>query len=115
MKPVAILLLLFALSPIALLYFGSLNATALWCWAWLALFAWFTLSNSDLDTRGLVLIIGSVFIAIAGNSLLAGKENSDILEMLSQAFLVTGGGVGGNFLAHAMLEKQNARVGKQKK
>jgi len=105
LRPAAILVLLFSLSPLALLYFGTLTITAIWCWAWLALFAWFAFSQSDLDTRGLGLVIGSVFIAVIGKAYLKGKEEEAILEAISQVFLVTGGGVGGNFLAHAMLRK----------
>ena len=51
------------------------------------------------------MIVGSVFVAIIGKSYLKGKESDDLLEAISQVFLVTGGGVGGNFLAHAMLKK----------
>jgi hypothetical protein len=104
-RPAAIIVLLFALSPIALLYFFNLPATSIWCWAWLILFAWFAFSSADLETRGMGLIVGSVFIAIIGKSYLKSKESDDLLEAISQVFLVTGGGVGGNFLAHAMLKK----------
>ena len=105
LRPTAILVIFFALSPFILIYFGKLTYTAIWCWAWLALFAWFTFSGSDLDFRGLALIIGSVLITIFGKHYLTGKEEESILDVISQVFLVTGGGVGGNFLAHSMLRK----------
>ena len=105
LRPAAVIVLLFMLSPFALLYFSHLPATSIWCWVWLALFAWFAFSRSDLETRGMGLIVGSVFVAIIGKNFLKGKESDDLLEAISQVFLVTGGGVGGNFLAHAMLKK----------
>jgi hypothetical protein len=109
-KKAAVIVALLAASPFFLFYFGmATSLTAAWMFAWIVLFAWFTFSKADFATRGLVLIGGSILFAVIGRMLLVRRENEQVLEALSQAFLIVGGGVGGNFLAYSMLPKREAK------
>ena len=50
-----------------------------------------------------MLIVGSVAIAFVGRMFMKDTMSADVQEMLFQLFLITGGGVGGNFMAHGLL------------
>jgi hypothetical protein len=106
MKKAAVFFLLFGLSPLPLLYFSNLNGAAIWCWIWSGLWAWFVWSKSDAFTRGLILLVGSAALAIGGRLLLKGKESDDVIDMLSQVILLIGGGVGGNFISHYLMDRK---------
>lgn len=95
----------FALSPLALAYFTSIDGTAIWCWAWLAVWAVFIHWKTDELTRGLVLIVASVFIAIAGKSIIGCNEYPEVIDMVQNVILLVSSGVGGNFMAAYLLKK----------
>lgn len=97
--------LIFALSPIALAYFTSNTATALWCWVWLAIWAIFIHWKTDELTRGLFFIVASVFVAIIGKSMIGCNEHAEVLDMVQNVILLVSGGVGGNFMAAYLLKK----------
>lgn len=97
-------------SPFFAMYFGIVKPTAVLCWAWIGLFTWFVFSKSAFDTRGIGLIVGSVFLAIGGEMYLEDQEAPQIVEALKQVFLLIGGSVGGSFLAHAMLEQEKGKT-----
>lgn len=107
LKKSALIVLFFILAPIFLtLIYVGLHGAALWCFVWLCLWAWFVNSKQDIFNRGLFFTVFSVLVAFAGRAILKDKEHADILEMLSQTFLIIGGGVGGNFMAQYVLAKK---------
>ena len=97
--------LIFATSPLALVYFTSINATALWCWAWLVIWAIFVHWKTDELTRGLFFIAASVFVAIIGKSMIEAKGHAEVINMVQNVILLVSGGVGGNFMAAYLLKK----------
>lgn len=107
MKSVALFYILLMLSPILILYFNNLDPAFYLVWLWLGLWLWFVKSKHDIVIRGLFFVVISVLLAICGQLYLVDKENKHTIEILSQLFLIIGGGVGGNFMAHHFLSKKN--------
>ena len=108
---VLIVLGLLAIAPAAFWYFGGLPHAAWWCWAWLLLFVVFLFLKIGAFEKGLIFAAGSVLIAVAGQHLAreAGQTAPVVLDMLFQTMLLVGGGIGGNFMAHALITGDYAK------
>lgn len=106
-KKLAWFWLIFAISPIFLWYFTSQCATALWCWAWLVVWAVFIHSKADELTRGMAFIVASVFVVFAGKYFLGKTEHAEIIELVQNTMLLVAGGVGGNFMAAYLLRQSH--------
>jgi hypothetical protein len=106
LRPAALaMLVVLLLAPLAV-FFTSTGAASAWCGAWTLLFCWFLFSKQDHASRGLWLIVGTVAIAVIGKVLLKQYIPQDILEALSQMFMLVGGGVGGNFLSSGIQKSE---------
>ncbi|MDR0776033.1 MAG: hypothetical protein LBE81_05280 [Azonexus sp.] len=86
------------------LFFGA----AILCWVWIVIWAIFIHWKTDTLTRGLFFIVASVFIVIVGRSMLEGTEHKEVLDMLQNVILLISGGVGGNFMAAYLLDKEKS-------
>lgn len=102
--------IIFILSPLLVWYFTNIGRAALWIWAWLIL--WFVFINAKWDelTKGLLLIVGSCWIAVGGRTLV--HEVVPVLDALQNMMLLIGGGVGGNFIYAFLAKKQAAKLKK---
>lgn len=96
--------IVFLLSPLILLYYTSINATAIWVWIWGVVWFYFVNSKADELTRGLIFIVASVFVAVVGKTMIGHTEQPETIEMVQNVMLLIGGGVGGNFMAAYMLK-----------
>lgn len=103
MKAFAKVILIFALSPLILGFSTGMWRTSAWCWIWIVLLGISVTAPLSLEIRGLVLALGSVLIAVGGKRFLIGVEAPDTIEALSQAFIMIGGGLGGNFMSTGIL------------
>lgn len=72
--------IIFTFSPLILWYFTHIEATAIWCWAWGGVWYLFIVSKSDGLTRGLVFIVASVFVAIAGKTIIGPTEHAETID-----------------------------------
>jgi hypothetical protein len=97
----------FAISPLFLWGFTQISATAVWCWTWLAVWAVFVYWKTDALTKGLVFIVASVFVAIAGKSLIGHAEQGEVIDMVQNVILLISGGVGGNFMSAYLVNEQS--------
>lgn len=93
--------LVLILSPFILWYFAEISLTAFWLIAWCLVWVWFVFSEKDNFDRGLIFIVASVFIAIAGKSYLQLKEQALILDMLYELMIIVSSAIGGNLMASA--------------
>ena len=109
LKKMAWFWIVFAFSPLLLWYFTHIGAAAVWCWAWLVVWCVFIYWKTDELTRGLVFIVASVFVAIAGKSIIGNTEHAEVIDMVQNVILLISGGVGGNFIAAYLLKDQNKR------
>jgi hypothetical protein len=110
LRPVAWVLLLVVLSPLLAWYFSGIGWTALWVYAWLAVWAIFINAKWDDATKGIFLIAMSSWVAIIGKQYL--PENATVVEAVENIMILVSGGVGGNFI-YAYLA--NKRAGNAKK
>lgn len=96
------------LSPCAVMFLSSMPGVVVWVYAWLSLWGIFYTRQDDL-TKGLVLIVCTCWITIAGRALL--EDSETLLNAVQNMMLLISGGVGGNFIyAHlARLQKGAAR------
>lgn len=90
-------------SPLWAWYFSQLLPAALWVYAWLVVWAIFVWTKWDDLTKGLVLIVGSCWVAMDGRVWVA--ESAPVMDGVQNMMLLIGGGVGGNFI-HGYLTKR---------
>lgn len=98
----------FFFSPWIFGSFYELKGSQWWIWSWLLLFAWFIVSRQRLDVRSIVLIMGSIFLVVAGKTLLLRSDappSMEMLDIISQVMLIMGGSVGANVFSQTLIDK----------
>lgn len=107
----------FFFSPWIFGSFYELKGGEWWIWSWLLLFAWFILSRQRLDVRGIVLIMGSIFLVVVGKTLLLRSidpPSQEMLDIISQVMLIMGGSVGANMFSQTLIDKHNKHHAERK-
>lgn len=102
----------FFFSPWIFGSFYELKGSQWWIWSWLLLFAWFILSRQRLDVRSIVLIMGSIFLVVAGKTLLLRSmepPSMELLDIISQVMLIMGGSVGANVFSQTLIDKNQKK------
>ncbi|MFC5550290.1 hypothetical protein [Massilia aerilata] len=107
LRIVAWLLLVVILSPLAAWYFSGVGWTALWIYAWLAVWAIFVNAKWDDATKGMFLIVMSSWIAILGKKYL--PEDVSVVEAIQNVMILISGGVGGNFIYAYLATRKSGR------
>lgn len=100
----------FSLGLLALSFTWASASAGLWALVWLMLVCYFLWSSTEPFTRGLILIGGSVLIAFGGRHLIGSSTGALVLDSLQNMMLLVGSGLGGNFMAHQLLEERQAKA-----
>lgn len=97
------------LSPLAIIFFYGQIYLSLWIWSWFLLFAWFIHTKREYTERGYLFIVGSVAIAVLGKPFIEIHSDDEkiFVEVFTQVFILVGGGVGGNFIAQGLFNKDH--------
>lgn len=95
------------LSPILAWYFSGISWTALWVYAWLAVWAIFIKAKWDDATKGMFLIVMSSWVAVIGKTYL--PEDASVVEAIQNVMILISGGVGGNFIYAYLSVKKASR------
>lgn len=111
LRVAAWVLLVFVMSPLLAWYFSGIGWTALWVYAWLAVWAIFINAQWDDATKGMFLIVMSSWVAVVGKKYL--PEDVAVVDALQNVMILISGGVGGNFI-YAYLANQKASNSKKK-
>ncbi|EPE2070191.1 hypothetical protein ACSG3M_004128 [Vibrio vulnificus] len=118
MKTASFGIIFFLLSPLIVVYFSSLDTVALWIYLWMPAFLYLVLAKSHSPfIRGLVLIGWTVFISMIGTDFLI-KSNPELKSTIQTIIGMLGmiaGGVGGNFMAHELIQLETAPNNKRQK
>lgn len=115
-KKIYIAIIIFTLLPIIVLYFSSLDGIALWLYSWLPAFIFAILGGKfDLFLRGLILIAWTILIVSIGYEHLVkiNPEDKPAVDMLSAMLTMIAGGVGGNFMAHDIIQGSKSKPEKE--
>jgi len=103
----ALLFLALMLFIPVLTYLTTIDRVALWLVAWLVVWGLFLFLPATLETRGFLFLSLSLAVSLLGSSWVTATvstEHKSLIGLLSQFMLVTGGGVGANFVAAGMLK-----------
>lgn len=105
-KKCSFAIILFMVSPIAIMYFSSLDTVALWLYAWMIPFCIILFKDSgDLFIKGLLIIAYAVFICFFGTAYIikAHPELKTTVESLTSLITLVSGGIGGSFMSHELI------------
>lgn len=107
-KFTSIIVLAIAAFPYFFIYATGLERVGYWIYIWLGVFTWFVLSNCEIETKGLMLLVMSLFLAFAGEHLLVtgNADHDSTIHLISQLFVLLGGSLGGNYMSHGMLKRE---------
>ena len=91
------------------MYFSILNTIALWLYAWVIPFCLILFNEKiELFVRGLLIITITVFFCAIGSEVVVKKYPvyKEVVTNLSLMLTLTAGGLGGNFMSHALIKME---------
>lgn len=118
-KPMRIASLLFLaimlFAPV-LMYLSVLDRVAIWLVVWLFVWGLFLFLPISLEARGFLFLSLSLAVSIIGGPLIittVPPDHKSLIELLAQFMVVSGGGVGANFVAAGMLKFEESAASKK--